>query len=53
MYRFDNCTFKDYAGQDNVQVTAAVQKIVKKVRINYSELRNVIFQSDDATLFAS
>ena len=35
VYRFENYAFKGYAGQDNVQVDAAIQEIVKEVKTNY------------------
>ena len=49
VYRFENYIFKDYASQDNVQVAAAIQQIVKEVKINYPEVRDIVFQSDNAT----
>ena len=53
VYRFENYAFKGYAGQDNVQVAAAIQQTVKEVKTNYPEIREIIFQSDNATCFAS
>ena len=46
VYRFENYAFKGYAGQDNVQVAAAIQQTVKEVETNYPEIREIIFQSD-------
>ena len=53
VYRFENYIFKGYAGQDNVQVAAAIQQIVKVVKTNYPEIVEVILQSDNALCFAS
>ena len=53
VYRFDNIAFKGYAGQDNVQVAAAVKQVIEQVKTNYPEIREIIVQSDNATCFAS
>ena len=43
VYRFENISFKGYAGQDNVQVAAAVEKVVEQVKTNYPDMREIIF----------
>lgn len=52
-YSFLNLLFKDYTGQDHVQVSSAIEKIVSYVKEKYPEVKEIIIQSDNATCFAS
>lgn len=52
-YSFLNLLFKDYTGQDHVQVSSAIEKIVSYVNEKYPEVKEIIIQSDNATCFAS
>ena len=52
-YHFENYVYKGYAGQDNVQVAATMQQIVKQMKANFPEKKNITIQSDNATCFAS
>ena len=53
VYCFENFVFKGYAGQDHVQVAASLQQIVKEVKSNYLEIKEIVIQSDNASCFAS
>ena len=52
-YKFVDYIFKGYAGQDHTQIVAAIEKIVEHMKENYPEVNEMIFQSDNATCFAS
>ncbi len=52
-YSFVDYIFKGYAGQDNVQVASAIENIVQKVKEHHPEVEELIFQSDNASCFAS
>lgn len=44
VYCFENYAFKDYAGQNNVQVAASIQQILNVVKTDFSEIREIIFK---------
>jgi hypothetical protein len=52
-YKFTDYIFKGYAGQDNVQVAAAVEIMVQQVKGRNPSVKSVIIQSDNASCFAS
>ena len=52
-YKFMDYIFKGYTGQDHTQVAAAIEKIVERVKEHIPEVKKVVFQSDNATCFAS
>lgn len=52
-YRFVDYIFKGYTGQDHTQVAAAIQKIVEQVHDQCLNVKEVTFQSDNATCFVS
>mmetsp|Transcript_21013 Transcript_21013/g.29472 ORF Transcript_21013/g.29472 Transcript_21013/m.29472 type:complete len:980 (-) Transcript_21013:30-2969(-) len=52
-YKFVDYVFKGYAGQDHTQVASAIEKILERVKEHNPEVKKVIFQSDNATCFAS
>lgn len=52
-YKFMDYLFKGDAGQDYTQVAAAIEKIVERIHQEYPDAKEIIFQSDNSTCFAS
>ena len=52
-FHFWDFILKGYTSQDNTQVAAVVQLIVKRVKECLPNVNKIIFQSDNATCFAS
>eukprot|EP00957_Ditylum_brightwellii_P055068 4173980-Ditylum_brightwellii.AAC.1 len=52
-YKFVNCIFKGYAGQDNVQVALALEIMVQDTKRKHPGIKEIVLQSNNATCFAS
>lgn len=52
-YSFVNFIFKNYSGQDHVQVASAIEQIISHVHEKFPEVKEIIIQSDNASCFAS
>ena len=52
-YSFLDLIMQDRTAQDTIQVASAIEIIVKKVQEKYSEITEIIFQSDNASCFSS
>ena len=52
-YSFLDLIMQDRTAQDTIQVASAIEIIVKKVQEEYSEIKEIIFQSDNASCFSS
>lgn len=53
VYKFTNYVLKGYAGQDNVQVSAVLENMIRDIGERYSAVKRIIIQSDNASCFAS
>ena len=52
-YKFIDCVFKGYTGQDNIQMAAALELLIGIVQEQDTNIKEIIIQSDNATCFAS
>jgi hypothetical protein len=52
-YAFVDYVVKGYSGQDHIQVCAVIQQMVQLIQEKQPETKEVCFQSDNATCFAS
>ena len=52
-YHFFDIVMKGHAGQDNVQVAAALELIVELVHERFPETEDIVLQSDNASCFSS
>ena len=52
-YQFIDIVFKGYDGQDNVQEAVSVEMLVKHIHSKFPGTKEIVFQSDNATCFAS
>ena len=48
---FEKYLFKCYAGEDNMQVAAAIQQVITEVRNNYPNIKEITLQINNATCF--
>lgn len=52
-YSFLDLIMEDRTAQNTIQVASAIEIIVKKVQKEYSEITEIVFQSDNASCFSS
>ena len=52
-YSFLDIAMKNYVGQDNVQVAAVVEEISGQIQQQLLDVRNIIFQSNNASCLTS